>query len=62
MAEGFGYSVLHGPNIAPGELVAERNDYGRLVLEDRLRDTALPKLITSEVRFKHRDRIIGINI
>jgi hypothetical protein len=26
--ESLGYAVLHGPDIAPGELAAERNDYG----------------------------------
>ena len=31
------YSVLHGPDIAPGELLGERKDYGQVILEDRLR-------------------------
>lgn len=31
------YAVVHGPDIAPGELLAERSDYGRVILEDRLR-------------------------
>ncbi len=31
------YSIAHGPHIAPGELTAERKDYGQVVLEDRLR-------------------------
>ena len=35
--EGLGYVVKHGPEIAPGELFAERQDYGQVVLEDRLR-------------------------
>ena len=33
----LGYSIAHGPDIAPGELAAERMDYGQVVLEDRLR-------------------------
>lgn len=33
----LGYSVLHGPEIAPGELLAERNDYREVVLEQRLK-------------------------
>jgi len=37
VAEGAGYSVLHDPDIAPGELAAERRDYGQILLEDRLR-------------------------
>lgn len=36
--EGLGWSVRHGPEIAPGELLAERSDYGQVVLEGRLRD------------------------
>ena len=35
--EGLGYTILHGPDIAPGEPFAERDDYGQVVLEGRLR-------------------------
>jgi type I restriction enzyme R subunit len=28
---GLGYSISHGPEIAPGELFAERSDYGQVV-------------------------------
>ena len=31
------YAVVHGPDIAPGELLAERRDYGQAILENRLR-------------------------
>jgi type I restriction enzyme R subunit len=43
--EGLGYAVLHGPEIAFGEVAAERNDpnYRDVVLEQRLRD-ALARL------------------
>jgi type I restriction enzyme R subunit len=41
--EGLGWTVKHGPEIAPGELAAERADYGQVVLEQRLRD-ALARL------------------
>lgn len=34
---GQGYTVKHGPENAPGELAAERTEYGQVVLEDRLR-------------------------
>ncbi len=37
------YSVLHGPEIAPGELAAERAGFGETVLPERLR-AALRKL------------------
>ena len=30
--EGLGYAIKHGPDIAPGELGAERADYAQLVL------------------------------
>lgn len=39
----LGWTVRYGPEIAPGELAAERTDYGQVVLEQRLRD-ALAKL------------------
>ena len=38
-----GYTVLHGPEIAPGEAMAERDSYGQVVLEGRLRQ-ALARL------------------
>ncbi|MGH9335374.1 MAG: type I restriction endonuclease subunit R, partial [Vicinamibacteria bacterium] len=41
--EGLGYTVRNGPEIAPGELFAERADYGQVVLEQRLCD-ALARL------------------
>ncbi len=41
--EGLGYAVKYGPEIAPGELGAERTDYAQIVLEDRLRQ-ALARL------------------
>src|ERR1700731_173234 len=41
--EALGYNVLSGPEIAPGEAAAERDDYGKDVLERRLRQ-ALQRL------------------
>jgi len=35
----IGYKPVSGPAIAPGERAAERNDYGQVVLEERLRQT-----------------------
>lgn len=35
--EGLGYTVLHGPDIAPGELLSERASYGDIILAERLR-------------------------
>lgn len=34
----LGYNIIHGPNIAPGELAAERKSYGDVVFDDRLRE------------------------
>ncbi|MFL5329888.1 MAG: type I restriction endonuclease subunit R [Gemmataceae bacterium] len=36
--EGLGYVVLSGPDIAPGEPAAERETYGEVLLEDRIRE------------------------
>jgi type I restriction enzyme R subunit len=36
--EGLGYSIKYGPEVAPGELFAERKDYDQIVLAVRLRD------------------------
>jgi len=41
--EALGNTILSGPGIAPGELFAERVEYGQAVLEDRLRQ-ALARL------------------
>ena len=35
--ESMGYLILSGPEIAPGEISAERDNYGQVVLEYRLR-------------------------
>ncbi len=37
--EGLGWHVAYGPDIAPDTPGAEREDYGKVVLERRLRDT-----------------------
>ncbi|HHR85852.1 MAG TPA: type I restriction endonuclease subunit R, partial [Candidatus Acetothermia bacterium] len=41
--EALGYGVLHGPEIAPGEPAAERENYEQVILESRLRQ-ALQRL------------------
>lgn len=41
--DSIGYTVMNGLDIAPGEPVAERQDYGHVVLEERLR-SALVRL------------------
>ncbi|MGH8770611.1 MAG: type I restriction endonuclease, partial [Burkholderiales bacterium] len=34
----LGYTIKHGPEIAPGELFAERRDFSQVVFKQRLRD------------------------
>lgn len=41
--ESVGWSVRHGLTLAPDTPTAERSDYGKVVLEQRLRD-ALARL------------------
>ncbi len=36
--EAVGWQIRHGAEIAPGEPAAERDDYGQVVLGQRLRD------------------------
>jgi Type I restriction enzyme R protein N terminus (HSDR_N) len=36
--ERLGWTVKHGPEIAPGELASERADFGQVILTQRLRD------------------------
>jgi hypothetical protein len=43
------WQVKYGPEIAPARLLAERQNYGQVVLNQRLRDV-LPKLISGELR------------
>ncbi len=33
----LGYAVMRGPDLGPGGIVSERQDYAQVVLEDRLR-------------------------
>src|SRR5262245_42395275 len=35
--EGLGYSILHGPEVAPDTAAAERGNFGEVVLAVRLR-------------------------
>jgi type I restriction enzyme R subunit len=36
--EAAGWNVRHGSSMVPGELLGERDDYGQVILEQRLRD------------------------
>ena len=62
--ESLGFTVKHGHDIAPGELAAERNDYGQVVLGDRLRQALVqinPQLPaeTIEDAFRKLTRLEG---
>jgi type I restriction enzyme R subunit len=54
----LGWQVKHGPDIGPDGLFAERQDFGHVVLEQRLRDALLPKLIRGEIRVKDVERFL----
>jgi type I restriction enzyme R subunit len=54
----LGWQVKHGPEIAPDGLLAERQDFGQVVLEQRLRDALLSKLIRGEIRMKDAERFL----
>jgi type I restriction enzyme R subunit len=51
--EQLGYTVLGGPDIAPGEPGAERSSYADVVLGDRLRE-----LLSDEIRIKDAERVV----
>ena len=54
------YAVKNGPEIAPGELYAEREDYAQTILEDRLRQGLIrlnPELPTEAVEDAFRKLI-----
>ncbi len=52
------WAVRYGPEIAPGKPLAERQSYGQVVLEQHLRDTLLPKLISGELRVPDVEKIL----
>ena len=51
--ESLGYMVKHGPEIAPGELSADRVESGTLAAS---RDALLPKLLSGDVLVKDREQ------
>ena len=56
--ESLGWHTRQGAEIAAGGLFAERQDNGQVVLEQRLRDALLPKLIRGETRVKDAERFL----
>jgi type I restriction enzyme, R subunit len=60
--DGLGYTILHGPEIAPGELLAERTDYSEVVLVGRLQQDLArinPRVPTEAIEEAVR-KILGI--
>jgi type I restriction enzyme R subunit len=61
----LGWQVKHGADISPaGDTLTlplsqwERESYSEVVLEQRLRDALLPKLIRGEIRVKDAERFL----
>jgi len=54
----LGWQVKHSSEIAPDGLFAERQDFGQVVLEQRLRDALLSKLIRGEIRVKDAEQFL----
>lgn len=61
--ESLGYMVINGPSIAPGEPEAERNDFGQVVLESRLRQALarLNKDVPSEALEEAFRKLLGVD-
>lgn len=49
--EELGYAARHGPHLAPGELAAERDSFGWVMLVGRLRQ-ALHRLVLFSIPFR----------
>jgi type I restriction enzyme R subunit len=54
----LGWQVKHGSEMAPDGLFANRQDYGQVVLDQRMRDALLPKLIRGEIRVRDAERFL----
>jgi hypothetical protein len=52
----LGYTIAHGPDLAPGEGASERTTCGSVP-----RDTLLPKLLSGVVRVKEVEKILEMN-
>jgi len=52
----LGYGVKSGPNIASGEPQAERENYHKTVLKQRLSSTLLSKFIVGQIHIGEENR------
>ncbi|HZP35867.1 MAG TPA: hypothetical protein VFE48_05160 [Methylomirabilota bacterium] len=57
--EAIGWSVAHGPDIAPDMPAAERANYGEVVLGARLRDPLLLRLLSGDRRARGAEQFTG---
>ena len=57
--ESLGWAIKRGPEIVPGTLEAEREDFGQVVLSQRLRDAPLPKLLAVEIHTEETEKFVG---
>ena len=57
----LGWKTAHGPDIAPDTSSAERDDYGQVILERRLRDVITQPVRAGEVRVAQVKRANGGN-
>ena len=56
--KGLGWGIKHGPEIVPAELFAEREDCRQEMLERKLRDALLSKLIFGELSAPDVEKIL----
>ena len=58
----LGYSIGHGPHLAPGEPAAERNSFGDVVLARRLREAIrqLNRAIPEEAREEALRKVLRV--
>jgi len=56
--EATGWTIVHGPAIAPGEPLAERDDHGEAMLVQLFHSVLLPKLIRGKIRVKDAERFL----
>lgn len=57
--ESLDYRIKHGPDIARGELAAERTDYGHVILKQRPLYALLLHFISDDFRVRDTERLFG---
>lgn len=57
--ESLDYRIKHGPEIAHGEMAAERTNYGHVILKQRLQYPLLLQFISGDLRVRDTERLFG---